>query len=253
MKLVLIPAGKFLMGSPAAEAERDPEELQHEVTITQAVLPGRPRSHAGAVSRRSWARTTSHFNAKNGGGPDHPVEQVRWKEAVEFCNELSELAGGEEGGPRLPPADRGRVGIRLPGRHAPRRSTSATTLSSNAGELQRQLSLRRRRQGAVSAEDREGRLLRAERLGPVRHARQRRGVVLATGTIRTTTRTAPRKTRQGPAKGVVGTGFAKDFFRVVRGGCWLDEARGCRAAYRFRLQSSEPYRLVGFRVVCERA
>jgi formylglycine-generating enzyme required for sulfatase activity len=41
------------------------------------------------------------------------------------------------------------------------------------------------------------------------------------------------------------------FFVVVRGGCWLDEARGCRAAYRFRLQPTEQYRLVGFRVACD--
>ena len=44
--------------------------------------------------------------------------------------------------------------------------------------------------------------------------------------------------------------FAPDHYRVVRGGCWLDEARGCRAAHRFRLQPVEPYRWVGFRVVC---
>ena len=48
---------------------------------------------------------------------------------------------------------------------------------------------------------------------------------------------------------VVDTGF-NEFFRVVRGGCWHDEARACRSAFRFRLQPTEPYRLVGVRVVC---
>src|SRR5216683_2612303 len=40
MKLVLIPAGKFLMGSPADEAERDTDEGQHEVVITKPFYMG---------------------------------------------------------------------------------------------------------------------------------------------------------------------------------------------------------------------
>src|SRR5437773_11393413 len=54
---------------------------------------------------------------------------------------------------------------------------------------------------------------------------------------------------QGPAQGVVATGFG-GFHHVVRGGCWLDEGRGCRSAYRFRYMPSDRYRLVGFRIVC---
>jgi formylglycine-generating enzyme required for sulfatase activity len=61
---------------------------------------------------------------------------------------------------------------------------------------------------------------------------------------------SPKDDPKGPAKGVVSTGFGTDFFRVVRGGCWLDEARGCRSAYRFRLPA-ERFRWVGFRVVCD--
>src|SRR5262245_54343632 len=35
MKLVLVPAGKFTMGSPVTEAERDDDEAQHPVEITK--------------------------------------------------------------------------------------------------------------------------------------------------------------------------------------------------------------------------
>src|SRR5207248_3176353 len=40
MKLVLIPAGKFLMGSPATEDERDDKELPHEVVISKPFYMG---------------------------------------------------------------------------------------------------------------------------------------------------------------------------------------------------------------------
>jgi formylglycine-generating enzyme required for sulfatase activity len=62
---------------------------------------------------------------------------------------------------------------------------------------------------------------------------------------------SPKEDPKGPAEGVVNTGFENQYFVVVRGGCWLDEARGCRAAFRFRFQPIEAYRLVGFRVVCD--
>jgi formylglycine-generating enzyme required for sulfatase activity len=63
-------------------------------------------------------------------------------------------------------------------------------------------------------------------------------------------RESPKADPKGPAKGVVSTDY-KDFYRVVRGGCWLDEAGACRSAYRFRAMPHDAYQLIGFRVVCE--
>src|SRR5438270_669800 len=40
MKLVLIPAGKFLMGSPQTEKDRDGDEMRHEVTISRPFYMG---------------------------------------------------------------------------------------------------------------------------------------------------------------------------------------------------------------------
>ncbi|MEK6238644.1 MAG: SUMF1/EgtB/PvdO family nonheme iron enzyme, partial [Planctomycetales bacterium] len=51
--------------------------------------------------------------------------------------------------------------------------------------------------------------------------------------------------------GVVPTNFDKHHFVVVRGGCWLDDARACRAAYRYRAMPATRYQLIGFRVACD--
>ena len=40
MKLVLIPSGTFIMGSPAGEEGRNADELQHEVTISKEYYIG---------------------------------------------------------------------------------------------------------------------------------------------------------------------------------------------------------------------
>ena len=40
LRLVLIPAGKFLMGSPGAERDRSSDEVQHEVTISKPFYMG---------------------------------------------------------------------------------------------------------------------------------------------------------------------------------------------------------------------
>ena len=61
---------------------------------------------------------------------------------------------------------------------------------------------------------------------------------------------SPKEDPRGPEKGVISTDYV-DFYRVIRGGCWLDEARACRSAYRFKAMPNEPNRLIGFRVVCE--
>jgi formylglycine-generating enzyme required for sulfatase activity len=65
---------------------------------------------------------------------------------------------------------------------------------------------------------------------------------------------SPAEDPLGPPFGVVPTGFtnaAQNFFVVVRGGCWVDEGRACRSAYRFRAMPNTQYRLIGFRVACD--
>src|SRR5262245_52534189 len=87
MKLTLIPAGKFMMGSPAAEEERDGEELQHEVVITKPYYLG-VHEVTQEQFQKVYGSNPSFFKA----GPDFPVEQVSWNDAAAFCTRLSSQA-----------------------------------------------------------------------------------------------------------------------------------------------------------------
>jgi len=124
MKLVLIPAGEFLMGSPETELENADkheadESPQHRVRITKPFYLG---SHE--VTRRQFAqfvaaesyRTEAERDGQGGYGlnaagnleqkpeytwrnlgfqqdDDHPVVNVSWNDAVAYCEWLS----GKEG------------------------------------------------------------------------------------------------------------------------------------------------------------
>ncbi|MGA2265172.1 MAG: formylglycine-generating enzyme family protein [Phycisphaerae bacterium] len=88
MKLVLIPAGKFMMGSPAGEADRHANEgPQHEVTISKPFYMG-----VTEVTQEQYeqvmGKNPSHFK-----GAQNPVESVSWNDAAEFCRKLSKRTG----------------------------------------------------------------------------------------------------------------------------------------------------------------
>ena len=86
MKLVLIPAGEFVMGSPDSDpvAERD-EKPQHPVRISRPFYLGVNEVTQGEF-RAVMGTNPSHF----GESDDLPVEQVSWLAAVRFCIKLSE-------------------------------------------------------------------------------------------------------------------------------------------------------------------
>lgn len=95
MKLVLIPAGEFMMGSPASgtDAEND-EKPQHRVGITKPFyLAETAVTHAqwrAVMNKRPWSGQNSVKL-----GADYPATYVSWDEAVEFCQKLSTQDGRE--------------------------------------------------------------------------------------------------------------------------------------------------------------
>lgn len=99
MKMVLIHPGTFLMGSPESEERRDDDELQHQVTLTKGFFLGiTPVTQAQYL--HVIGKNPSWFQGEKvqGDSSNHPVEEVSWDEAVEFCKKLSELPEEREAG-----------------------------------------------------------------------------------------------------------------------------------------------------------
>jgi formylglycine-generating enzyme required for sulfatase activity len=92
MKLLLIPAGAFTMGSPASEKDRDDDETQHQVTLTKPFYMGRTE-----VTQGQWKKVMGTEPWKGKAyvqeGDDYPAVYVSWDDAVEFCKKLSAMEG----------------------------------------------------------------------------------------------------------------------------------------------------------------
>jgi formylglycine-generating enzyme required for sulfatase activity len=89
MKLVLIPAGEFLMGSPDSDKDAsDDEKPQHRVRITRPFYLG-----LHEVTQGQYCAVTGTRPSRFGGSDDLPVDSVTWDEAIKFCNDLSEREG----------------------------------------------------------------------------------------------------------------------------------------------------------------
>mgnify|MGYP002629817557 CR=1 FL=1 len=92
-EMVLIPAGKFVMGSPASEKGRRDDETQHEVILTKPFYMGKYE-----VTQEQWEVVMGN-NPSNTKGAKFPVTVVSWKDCQEF---ISKLNANTKGGYRLP-------------------------------------------------------------------------------------------------------------------------------------------------------
>ena len=92
INLVLIPKGKFLMGSPETEEKRVKDEIQHEVTISQNFYMG-----STEVTQAQWNKVIG-INPSSFKGDELPVYQIRPYETVWFCKRLSEMPEEKKAG-----------------------------------------------------------------------------------------------------------------------------------------------------------
>lgn len=84
--LILINGGTYLMGSPETEMQRETDEVQHEVKVSDFYI-GRYE-----VTQKEYEEVMGE-NPSNFEGENLPVENVTWYEAIEYCNKLSEKEG----------------------------------------------------------------------------------------------------------------------------------------------------------------
>jgi formylglycine-generating enzyme required for sulfatase activity len=89
VKLVLIPAGQFEMGSPDSHQDAQGDEKpRHPVRITRPFYLGMTE-----VTQAQYRTVTGENPSNFKRSEDLPVEQVSWHDAIAFCNKLSELDG----------------------------------------------------------------------------------------------------------------------------------------------------------------
>jgi formylglycine-generating enzyme required for sulfatase activity len=89
MTLVLIPSGKFRMGSPDGDKGRPKDEYpQHEVTISKPFYMG-----VYKVTQGQFEQVMGKNPSTWKGDPQLPVEAVSWTDAQEFCKKVSDMSG----------------------------------------------------------------------------------------------------------------------------------------------------------------
>ena len=74
------------MGSPESEMQRETDEVQHNVTVSNFYI-GRYE-----VTQKQYEKVMGE-NPSNFKGDNLPVENVSWYDAIEFCNKLSQNEG----------------------------------------------------------------------------------------------------------------------------------------------------------------
>lgn len=233
LKLAYIPPGKFIMGSPVDEKDRQIDEDLHSVELTRGFYMG-----VHHVTQQEFERVMKRF--AGGQETQHcPVTKVSWDEAVEFCRKLSQLPEEKGRGRvyRLPTEAEWefacRAGSSTPfhfgdsvspaqgnfhgnypffGGHpyGPYRPTKVGSFLPNAHGLY----------------DMHGNVCQwcSDWYDPLYY------------------RNSPERDPPGPATGT---------HRVLRGGSWEDYAWNCRAASRFCLAPETRHAWIGFRVACD--
>jgi formylglycine-generating enzyme required for sulfatase activity len=262
MKLVLVGPGRFLMGSPASEADRSDDEQQHEVEITRpfylgvhAVTVGNFRTFVERTGYKTEAERSGGASRWNGSkweldpranwrkpgfkqGYDHPVTCVSWNDAQEFCKWLSGIE--KERLYRLLTeaeweyACRGPVSSSTPFHFGTSLSSAQANFDGNypyggaskGPYLERTTPVGSYPPNALGLYDMHGNVWEwcADWYGPYAD----------------TFVTDPT----GPTTGER---------RVLRGGSWSNSGRSCRAAYRFNDEPGYRSDYLGFRVVCATA
>ena len=235
MEFVLIPAGSFMMGSPADEPHRDRDETAHRVTITKSFY-----LQTTEVTMGQWQSLMgSGFFLRWFGDKSLPATKVSWFDTQKFIRKLN--ARGE-GTYRLPTEAEWEYAARAG-------STSAYSWGDQincanamyAGSYHGEGGCMGQRASILSRQD-------DERPTPVRsfianpwglydmHGNVWEWVQDWYGLYRPGNQVAPRGAYDGSE-------------RVRRGGSWFDPGHACRSANREKSHPASRLHTSGFRLV----
>jgi formylglycine-generating enzyme required for sulfatase activity len=240
MKLVLIPKGKFMMGSSPYEKGWEDDERRHEVIISRDYHLGM-HEVTQAQYTKIMGKNPSYFQGdavaerhpetnrvvKEVDSANHPVEQVSWSDAVEFCQRLSALPEEKNAGRiyRLPTEAEWEYACRAGSQTAYSFGNDEESLvnfgwyKSNSNSMTHAVGLKKA--NAWGLYDMHGNVWEwcADWYGKF-----------------------PKGSATDPR------GLEEGSFRVDRGGSWGFRAVVCRSAFRFMFVPSDRISDLGFRV-----
>jgi formylglycine-generating enzyme required for sulfatase activity len=242
LSMVMIPAGRFEMGSPNTEPERRSSEgPQHWVTLERFAMGQYPVTQAqwAAVTRLPQVEIELEANPSRFKGPDRPVERVNWHEAQEFCARLRVLTGRDYGLPSEAQWE-----------YACRAGTTTAfhfgeVISPNVANYDGNFSYNGSPKGDYK-----------EETTPVGHYGVSNGYGLFDmhGNVWEWCSDHWHSSYEGAPNGGeawIDKNAEKDASRVLRGGSWIDSPGYCRSAFRYyNLAADARYYSIGFRIVC---
>ncbi len=235
LEMVAIPAGKFMMGSPKHEPERSlAESPQHSVTINSFLMARYP------VTQAEWRFVAESLPAINqeldpdpsySKGEKHPVQQVSWYAAVEFCDRLSRYTGRTY---RLPSEAEWEYACR-----------AGTTTPFHFGET---LLPDLANYGRLRAHYSNG---KTSSVKSFVYAANAFGLSQMHGNVWEWCADHWHDTYVGaPTDGSAWLSEDQNLGRVRRGGSWFNDLVDCRSAHRTHFPPDYGYFSLGFRVAC---
>jgi formylglycine-generating enzyme required for sulfatase activity len=237
LEMVYIPGGEFWMGSLESEGKRySNERPQHKVTVKPFLIS------KYAITQAQWrevatlreVRQNLKLRPSRNGGKSHPVTQVSWFDAVEFCERLSEKTGKQY---RLPSESEWEYACR-----------AGTTTPFHFGK-------------SITSDlanydpyGLEPKGINREKTTPVESFQFANplGLFDMHGNVwewcldhwHENYNNAPLN------EDAWLDNHDENKTRVIRGGSWLNDSSSCRSAYRLYKNTDEAAKHVGFRIVC---
>lgn len=238
IKLCWCPPGKFVMGSPADEPERRPDEEQVEVTLSRGFWIGKYELTQGEW-KRGMRELPGPLTAELPAGDDLPVGNVNFAEAEEFCRRLTKLARSAN---ELPAGWEFRLPTEAQWEYACRAGTTSATAFGDSLS-RKQANFQGKPYGGAA--DEGPALKRAERVGS--YPANAWGVHDMHGNTFEWCRDWYHSKLPGGADPDLHDKKAES--RVRRGGAWTDEGWPCRSACRLRFEPERRYDHIGLRLV----